>query len=350
MFGRGKFARERGEDQFAVIGAGGASGYRPSMSAASLEMAVAQGADGVTVMVVASSDGVLFAVSSLNLAEGTDVAKHIWAASRYSTQTINGVTAAGWFAHDFSAEELVQLHYTEPIGRQRARSFEHSGVEPLLTLNGALSTVQSASAVVDIYVDVVEPTFHQRRGVNYVDAIAESLAATGWRSNDARVAIISPEKTLLTELRSAGIGSRYLYRCDAFGTAADEMAKPDGERRSYLMELRPETIGSLGDYCDGVLVPLSMIDSVLSASGTANVATQLDQSLIHRAHDAGLAIIGHTLRAENRFRPDHLKKGVDPSGTAGWEEYFQRVLAYELDGMLCDQPDMLREAHKLVVQ
>lgn len=350
MFGRGKTSRARGEEQFAVIGAGGASGYRPAMSAASLELAVAQGADGVAVMVVASSDGVLFAVSSLNLADGTDIAKQIWAASRYSTQTINGVTLTGWFAHDFTAEELVQLHYIEPLGRQRSRSFEHSGVESLLTLNGVLSTVESASSDVDVYIDVVEPTFHTRRGVNYAVAIAESLTATGWRANDARVAVISPEKTLLAELRSEGIGSRHLYRCDAFGTAADEMAKPDGERRSYVMELRPESIGFLREACDGVLVPLSMIDSVLSATGTANVATQLDQSLINRAHDAGLAIIGHTLRAENRFRPDHLKKGVDPSGTAGWEDYFQRVLAYELDGMLCDQPDMLLEARESVVQ
>lgn len=350
MFGRGKRSHARGEDQFSVIGAGGASGYRPAMSAASLEMAIAQGADGVAVMVVASSDGVLFAVSSLNLAEGTDVAKHIWAASRYSTQTINGETVTGWFAHDFSAEELVQLHYTEPLGRQRSRSFEHSGVESLLTLNGVLSTVESASSGVDVYIDVVEPSFHERRGVNYAAAIAESLSATGWRANDERVAIISPEKTLLAELRAEGIGSRHFYRCDAFGTAADEMAKPDGERRSYVMELRPESIGSLSEACDGVLVPLSMIDSVLSATGTANVATQLDQSLIRRAHDAGLEIIGHTLRAENRFRPDHLKKGVDPAGTAGWEEYFQRVLAYELDGMLCDQPDMVLEAHALAVQ
>jgi len=350
MFHRGKALGVRQVDRREVIAAGGASGYRPAMSQSSLELAVAQGADAVSVSVASSNDGVLFVLSSLNLSESTDVGKQLWAASRYGTHTINGMTSSGWFAHEFSAEQLGQLHYTEPLGRQRAKSFEHSGVEPLMPLSAALEVIAHESTSVEVYIDVLEPDFHERLGLPVALALEQAIADSGWRSNDSRLIVVSPEKKLLRELRDLGVGARHLYRCDAFGTAADEMAKPDGERRSYVSELRQETIGSLRDVCDGVVVPLAMIDAVLAVTGTTNIATQLDQSLIRRAHDAGLLVFGQTLRAENRYRPDHLKKGVDPSGISGWESYFERVLAYDFDGVMCDQPDLLIAAKELIVE
>ncbi len=104
-----------------VIGHRGACGYRPEHTLASYELAARLGADVLEPDLVTTSDGVLVARHEPEIGSSTDVGDRPEFADRRTTKAIEGKEVTGWFAEDFTLEELRTLRARERIPGVRRR-------------------------------------------------------------------------------------------------------------------------------------------------------------------------------------------------------------------------------------
>jgi glycerophosphoryl diester phosphodiesterase len=89
-----------------VIGHRGAPGYRPEHSRSSYDLALEFGVDAVEPDIVVSADGVLVVRHENEISGTTDVADRIEFKDRRTTKTVDGAELTGWFAEDFTWDEL----------------------------------------------------------------------------------------------------------------------------------------------------------------------------------------------------------------------------------------------------
>ncbi len=62
--------------------------------------------------------------------------------------------------------------------------------------------------------------------------------------------------------------------------------------------------------------------------------------LVHRGHEAGLAVVPWTLRGENAFLPRALRRGTDPAASGDADGEARLLLALGVDGLITDCPDV----------
>ncbi|HCU78030.1 MAG TPA: glycerophosphodiester phosphodiesterase, partial [Microbacterium sp.] len=98
-----------------IIGHRGAPGYRPEHTRGSYELAIEMGVDAVEPDIVVSNDGILVIRHENELSTSTDVADHPEFAQRRTTKRIDGLDHVGWFAEDFTWDELATLRCRERI-------------------------------------------------------------------------------------------------------------------------------------------------------------------------------------------------------------------------------------------
>ena len=96
-------------EQPLVVAHRGASGYLPEETLEAYAKAIDMGADAVEPDLVSTKDGVLIARHDPNLDYSTDVAKHPEFANRKKTIQVDGETQTGWFANDFTLDEVKTL-------------------------------------------------------------------------------------------------------------------------------------------------------------------------------------------------------------------------------------------------
>jgi glycerophosphoryl diester phosphodiesterase len=196
-----------------VIAHRGASGHRPEHTEAAYALAVDQGADFLEADVVLTRDGVLISRHENELSATTDVAARPEFAARRTTKTIDGVTVAGWFAEDFTLEEVKRLRAKERIPDVRPANRAFDGQYQVCTLAELIRLVKRESAragrQIGLYIETKHPTYFAREG-KYFDGtpiktdlgalliktlVAESFADPG------RVYIQSFEVQNLLELK-----------------------------------------------------------------------------------------------------------------------------------------------------
>src|ERR1700754_1463132 len=144
-----------------VIAHRGASGYRPEHTIASYTLAIEFGADYIEPDLVATRDGQLIARHEPLLDDTTDVKSRPEFASRRSTKTLDGKDVTGFFASDFTLEEIRQLRAVQP---NPARSKEFDGKFTVPTFEEILDLVEQESAKrgrrIGIYPEIKHPAFH----------------------------------------------------------------------------------------------------------------------------------------------------------------------------------------------
>ncbi|MEL7445882.1 MAG: glycerophosphodiester phosphodiesterase family protein, partial [Pseudomonadota bacterium] len=89
-----------------VIAHRGASGDRPEHTLAAYELAIEQGADYIEPDLVVTKDLHLIARHENELSGTTDIALREEFEDRRRDKVINGQRVAGWFAEDFTLEEI----------------------------------------------------------------------------------------------------------------------------------------------------------------------------------------------------------------------------------------------------
>ncbi|MBX9701203.1 MAG: glycerophosphodiester phosphodiesterase, partial [Acetobacteraceae bacterium] len=141
----------------------GASAERPEHTLASYALAIEQGADFIEPDLVVTRDGVLVCRHEPLLDETTDVASRPEFAARRKTATLDGAIATGWFAEDFTLDELKRLRARERIPEIRPANTAYDGQYEIPTFAEVLALV-AAHPRVGVYPETKHPTYFQTTG------------------------------------------------------------------------------------------------------------------------------------------------------------------------------------------
>jgi len=309
-----------------VLAHRGASGYRPEHTARSLQLAVAQGADGIEIDIVVSKDGVLLVRHENELSATTDIASRPEFADRTAVKVIDGRQVRGWFAEDFTWHELSNLRARERLPRLRPNSATYDGVDGILRLADVLKFFLAQEPTFVLVIEIKHATFYSSVGFHIPNILREEMR--GLEQLASRIIFESFEKTVLHELAETGMNGRRIYLQETQGAAPDEIARFGADAVRYSEERTTGGLRRLKTALDGVSLPLSIL-APAGVSGPSGV--------VRRARSVDLEIYGWTLRAGERFLPTTyaLRPVRDPS-----YHWFRRIMAAGLDGVFTDEPDV----------
>jgi glycerophosphoryl diester phosphodiesterase len=318
-----------------VIAHRGASGYRPEHTLASYELAIELGADYIEPDLVATRDGHLIARHEPLLDDTTDVKARPEFASRRRTRMLDGRQVTGFFASDFTLEEIRQLRAVQP---NPARSREYDGKFTVPTFEEILDLAQRESArrgrPIGIYPETKHPAFHLALGLPLEDRLLEALQRRGLNRAGAPVFIQSFESANLqylrpkTELPLVQLMDQGSLIYDASGTRVVGVDIPDhGDPRGGE---RPTSLAEVAKYANAI-GPWKR--QILRDVGQPRLLTT---AVIEQAHAAGLRVHTYTFRNEPAtLAPEY---GNDPL-----QEYLQ-FYALGIDGVFSDFCDTALKA------
>ncbi len=364
-----------------VIGHRGASGELPEHTLEAYQLAIEQGADFIEPDLVITADGVLIARHEPLLDDTTNVAE-VFGPERQSTKILDGVETTGYFAEDFTLEEIKQLR---AVQSRDFRDDSFDGLYEIPTFQEVIELVQQVEAEtgnqVGIYPETKHPTFFDLQGLSLEEPLIATLQSTGF-TDPNRIFIQSFEFQNLIELQGqldeVGLGDLPLVQLYGDTTESadpgDTFSVPYDIR--YNIEQGNDLVEIYGqEFIDAVENPLSLettyrdLDNadllqVISdlyaegagpwknnfllredletpvdgdGDGNAEITTQLTgevTSFIDDAHDAGLQIHPYTLRNEERFLT------LNPDGTPQTpEQEFEQLIQIGVDGFFTDFPE-----------
>jgi glycerophosphoryl diester phosphodiesterase len=334
----------RAQSSPVVIGHRGASGYRPEHTAPAYRLAFALGADAVEPDIVATRDGVLVLRHENEISATTNIAQHPEFADRRTTKTVDGKRISGWFTEDFTWAELSTLRARERLGelRQASRSFD--GQFPILRLADLFEIVdamaESSGRPLGIVAEVKHPTYFESIGLPLDELFAAELGAAGWGDDNNRLVVECFERSVLTKVHARGVRGKRVYLIEASGSPFDEVAANGSAARRYADEITEAGLYALASApaasrVDGVSVNKSMI----LQGGTAGTLLGVGD-LVDLVHAAGLEAYTWTLRPENRFLVNGLRRGRRDAAFGHWQREFRLIMETGVDGVFADQPDL----------
>ena len=316
-----------------IIGHRGAPGYRPEHTRGSYELAIEMGVDAVEPDIVVSNDGILVIRHENELSTSTDVADHPEFAQRRTTKRIDGLDHVGWFAEDFTWDELATLRCRERIPGIRPGSASFDDQEPLLRLRDLLALLDDHRArgreVIPV-IEVKHASYFAECGHDMAALLDTELASTGWKGR--RVVIESFELTILRRLRERGTHAELVFLLEAGGIPADQLTHSTS--RSYTEWMTPEGLDVLAAHVDGISPDKTVIlapDAGGRATGPAPV--------VARAHERGLAVFPWTCRPENAVLLPPLRTG-DLADYGDWRSEWAVLARAGLDGVFVDHADL----------
>jgi glycerophosphoryl diester phosphodiesterase len=309
-----------------VIAHRGAASYRPEHTASSYELAIDLGADLIEPDVVLSADGVLIVRHENELSLSTDVADRPEFGHRRTTRAFGATVRTGWFTEDFSLEELRTLRATERLADLRPLNTAYDGREGILTLADVVGIARRRSTPgrpIRVLAELKKPVWWAQRGLPMVEIVVAQLRRLGADRADGPVLLQSFDAVALRRLREllGDDGPRLVQLVDQ-GTDGDVLVSPAGLRE-------------MSTYAQGIAPSRHRI---LLRDRTDTVIGVSD--LVARAHGAGLAVVPWTLRGENAFLPQHLRRGTDPAAPGDADGEARLLLALGVDGVITDCPDV----------
>ncbi len=364
-----------------VIGHRGASGELPEHTLGAYARAIADGADFIEPDLVSTADGVLIARHEPWLATvetdadgevvrdadgnpivtfaSTDVATRPEFADRLTTKNIGFNNDAfgfdsvtGWFAEDFTLEEIKSLRAVEDQPELRPQAALYDGLFEIPTLDEIIDLVQAhearTGAEIGIYPETKEPSYFDSIGLSLEEKLIDTLVDQGFTDPD-RVFIQSFEVANLLDLQenvmpAAGIDLplvQLLFNAPAFPTYdLLEEAVTGGDFSRYASLgfdastvsgdlFTPAGLAALGEvYAEGVGPSFSLIVDGSDGSET---------SLVADARAADLLVHGYTHADERAFLTED---GREVTG----EEAYARLLDTGVDGIFTDHPATGRAA------
>ncbi|MBC6479271.1 MAG: esterase-like activity of phytase family protein [Hormoscilla sp. GM7CHS1pb] len=373
-----------------VIGHRGASGDRPEHTLEAYELAIAQGADFIEPDLVITADGVLIARHEPLLDDTTNVAEVF--PERLTTKNLDGEEITGYFAEDFTLEEIKQLRAVTSMDF-RDQSF--NGQFEIPTFAEVIELVQEVEVEtgreIGIYPETKHPTFFDDQGLSLEEPLIDTLLETGFTEPD-RIFIQSFELQNLIELQDqlAAVDLEDIPLVQLFGDIEGQFVNEGGGGFSVPFDFvanfgeefdetrAREIYGDLVDLIDfssspdyGNLANQEVIDYISSyaaglgpwknsfllredlnepvdgnGDGIAEITTQLTGEvfpLIDLAHNAGLQIHPYTLRDEERFLT------LNPDGTPQTPtQEFLQLTQLGADGFFTDFPGTGRMALDMV--
>ncbi len=309
-----------------IVGHRGAPAYRPEHTAASFELAIDLGADLIEPDVVVSRDGALVVRHENELSHSTDVAAHPEFADRRTTRAVGGRERTGWFTEDFTLAELRTLRAVERMPTLRPLNTTYDGRFGILTLADVVAIARRRSTAdrqVRVLAELKKPSwFDHEAGLPMSELVAAELRRLGAADPDGTVVVQSFDAAGLRQLR-ADLGHR--------GPTMLQLVDDAGEDDHLVT---PAGLREVSTYAQGIAPSRHRIlrrDADQAMTGVSD--------LIAQAHRAGLAVVPWTLRPENAFLPQHLRRGEAASGTGDMQTEARLLLALGVDGLITDSPD-----------
>lgn len=361
-----------------VIAHRGASGTLPEHTLEAYQLAIELGADFIEPDLVTTSDGVLIARHEPLLDDTTNVAE-VFGEERKSTKILDGVEITGYFAEDFTLEEIKQLRAVQPRP-YRDQSF--NGLYEIPTFAEVIDLVQEVEAEtgkeIGIYPETKHPTFFDNQGLSLEEKVVEELVNQGFTDPD-RIFIQSFEIENLIDLQglldAEGIGDIPLVQLYGDTTEGADPSDPfsapydvryNVEQGNDLEAIYGDLVNLAGgltnttvygdldspevlewmsnNYAEGAgpwknnILLRESLDTPVDGDGDGNaeITTQLTgeiTSFVEDAHDAGLQVHPYTMRDEELF----LTLNADGTPQTPQEEYKQ-LIEVGFDGFFSDFP------------
>ena len=310
-------------DRPIVIGHRGAPAYRPEHTAASFELAIDLGAELIEPDLVISRDGALIVRHESELSWSTDIAGRPEFAARRTTKLVDDAPRTGWFAEDFTLAELRTLRAVERMPELRPHNSVYDGRFGILTLAEVIELARSRSTD-ERQIRVLAELKQESEPLDdlpMAELISDELHRLGSTTADDSVVLQSFDAGVLQDLRSrlGADGPRMVQLVDDV-PAGDRMVTPLGLREisTYAQAIGPSRDRLL--FPDGELI-----------TGTSD--------LVDEAHRAALFVFCWTLRAENAFLPQHLRRGEAPEAHGDALGEARLLLDLGVDGLITDAPD-----------
>lgn len=321
-----------------VIGHRGAPGYRPEHTRSSYVLALEAGVDAVEPDIVFSRDGIAIVRHENEIGSTTDVADHERFRGRRTTKTIDGVAVTGWFAEDFTWDELAQLRCRERLPHLRADSASHDGAEPMLRLRDVLDLVAAwtgeSGRAVGVVLEIKHATFLESAGFDVAALVAAELRAAGWDAGQHPLWLESFELDVLDRLGGSGVAGTRVFLLEATGAPFDRVAVEGAQARSYEDWALPAGLDELTARVDGISVDKRMI------LAPARSRRARGGSVVADAHARGLSVFTWTARPENAFL---VRRHRRAGGPAAWGDHvaeWAELAASGIDGVFVDHPDL----------
>jgi glycerophosphoryl diester phosphodiesterase len=263
-----------------VIAHRGAPGYRPEHTLASYELGAQMGADYIEPDLVATRDGELVCRHENEISGTTDVAGHPEFAGRRMRKEIDGKAYDGWFTEDFTLAELKTLRARERIPDVRPDNLAFDDLE-IPTFAEVLEL--AARLGVGVYPETKHPAHHRALGLELEPRLTDAL-----RDFEGPVFVQS---------------------------FAAESLRALPRPRVQLVGRGPVAVEAIAGYADAIGPAKHLVDA----------------ALVEAAHAAGLQVHPYTFRREPQFLLD---------GFADLEAELERFLAWGVDGVFTDHPDL----------
>lgn len=315
-----------------IIGHRGASGERPEHTRAAYTLAIEQGADYLEPDIVVSKDGILMVRHENEIGATTNVSTKEEFASRYTTKVIDGKEITGWFAEDFTYNELKTLRSKERLRELRAGNRDYDNEFDILSFEELLKLIQrleqKTGRVIGIYPELKHPSYFRSVGLDPQDTLLKQLSIFGYRDSSDAVFIQSFEVGALEKL-SEKTDIRLIQ------LIGPEGSPPDRPNILFSDMVKPSGLSRIAKYADGIGVHKSyVIDR--NVLGRLNGPTDL----VKNAKARELLVHAWTFRAENYFLPEGLKSSLDPTELGDMKSEIKAYRDAGIDGFFTDHPEL----------
>lgn len=341
-----------------VIGHRGASGYLPEHTLASYKKAIELGVDFIEPDLVVTKDGELVVRHEPNITGTTNVADLPQFVDRKTTHIVDGVPETGWFATDFTLDELRTLRakQSNPV---RDQSFNDQFQIPTFreVLELAKSESERTGRTIGVYVETKHSTYHVDAKLPIEPRLLKILTEYGYTKKESPVIIQSFEVSNLKAL-SKQTEVRLVQLIDGDGvdakgnvTLAAPFDRPYDfavakDKRTFADLLTPNGLAEIKTYADGIGPWKPYLASAAQQLGADGQPMDLNgdkkisekdrviiapTSVVKDAHAAGLFVHPFTFRSEADMLASDYNN--DP------KKEYQRFFDLGVDGVFSDFPD-----------
>lgn len=318
-----------------IIGHRGASGERPEHTRSAYLLAIQEGADFIEPDLCLTKDGHMVVRHENEIGGTTNIAAHPEFAARKTFKTIDGERIEGWFTEDFTLAELKTLRARERLPQIRPGSAAFDGTDPILTFDEvvaiARAETQRTGRTIGVYPEMKHPSYFASVGLAFEGRMAAALKAANLDARDAPVFVqcfeVGPLKTIRPLTKAPLI---QLMSVD--GGPADEASV------TYAQMATAAGLKAISAYADGVGPEWKLVVPVADGTLAAPSAFVAD------AHAAGLKVHPWTVRAENIFLPQALKRGADPAAHGDVDALYDALFKAGVDGLFSDFPGLAAQA------
>lgn len=301
-------------------------------------MALELGADFVEPDVVITADGALIARHENEVSGTTDVAVRPEFESRHTQKVVDGKVLTGWFAEDFTLEELKSLRARERLPAIRAANTRYDGRFQIVTLDEIIELVIDSNArrehQVGLCVELKHASYFHSIGLPMEQALLHTLDRHG--INGPETIIESMETANLKWLRSR-TSARLVQLLQGHGQPFDLTAA--GDLRTYADMATAEGLAEIATYAD-----IIGVEKIMVVPRDADGRSIPESMLVAEAHACGLEVVVWTMRDENRYLPVELRHGTLPADKGDALTEYERFFDVGVDGVFSDNTDTAIEA------